>query len=60
MLKYILVAALVSVVSGCVTSNPGTFYSESAPHSVKAKQTAETTYPTAKPANSPIVLGAAY
>jgi hypothetical protein len=63
MLKYALMVALVSIVSGCVTSDPGTLYSQSAPRSVQAQRTAQTTSSTVRTAQTTkpaIILGAAY
>jgi hypothetical protein len=63
MLKYALMVALVSVVSGCVTSDPGTLYGQSASRSAQAQRTAQTTVRTVRTAQTPkpaMILGAAY
>jgi hypothetical protein len=64
MIRYILMAALVSIVSGCVTSDPGALYSQSSkPRSAQSQQAAQATAKTTKPAEierPAIILGAAY
>ena len=64
MFKYGVMAALVSVVSGCVTSDPGRLYSQSAkPRSVRSEQATITTATTTRSAEietPAIILGAAY
>lgn len=64
MFRLILAAALVGIVSGCVTSDPGPLSSQvTKPRSVQSQQAAQ---PTAKPARSAqiarpgMILGAAY
>ena len=64
MFKYGVMAALVSVVSGCVTSDPGRLYSQSPkPRSVRSEQATITTAKTSRSAEierPAIILGAAY
>ena len=63
MFRVTLAAALVSIVSGCVTSDPGPLSSQvTKPRSVQSQQVAErtaarTSGQIARPA---IILGAAY
>jgi Flp pilus assembly protein TadD len=64
MFKYSMMAALVSVISGCVTSDPGRQYSQSAkPRSVRSEQAAITTAKTTRSAEikrPAIIVGTAY
>jgi hypothetical protein len=65
MFRVTLAAALVSIVSGCVTSDPGPLSSQvTKPRSVQSQQAAQTTAKVVRTssqiARPEIVLGAAY
>jgi hypothetical protein len=63
MFKHILAAVLVSVVSGCVTSDGPGSYSQSVARSARAQQVAQAADKGArspKTTRSQVILGAAY
>jgi outer membrane murein-binding lipoprotein Lpp len=63
MWKFVLAAALVSVVSGCVTSDGPTAQRSSAVRSAGVQQTTQNADRAARPhqsAQAPMIIGAAY